>query len=91
MTRTLLLGREEPLPITTGAATSFAQASAVRLVNVDPAGAAHTVTVVETQSGNVIGSMTMPGGSVETLEKQYSHCIYSSNALVFGAKVGFTG
>ncbi len=68
MTRTLLLGPEEALPVDTGTATSFTQASAVRLVIVDP-GAAHTVTVVVTQSGNDIGSMTMPGGSVETLEK----------------------
>ena len=90
MTRTLLLGPEEALPVDTGTATSFTQASAVRLVNSDP-GAAHTVIVVETPGGPVIGSMTMPGGSVETLEKQYSHCIYASNALVLGAKVGFTG
>ena len=89
MSRTLLLGEELALPTTTGTATSFTQASSVRLVNTDP-GAAHTVTVVQEQSGNVIGSMTMPGGSVETLEKQYSHCIYSSNALIKGAKVGFT-
>lgn len=88
MARTLLLGAESALPITTGTATSFSQASAVRLVN--NSSTAYTVIVVETQGGNVIGSMTMPGNTVEILEKQYSHCIYADNASVLGAKVGFT-
>ena len=88
MARTLLLGAELALPTTTGTATSFAQASAVRLVNNSTT--AYNVTVVETQGGSVIGSMTMPGNSVETLEKQYSHCVYAENASVLGVKVGFT-
>lgn len=88
MSRTLLLGEELALPTTTGTATSFTQASSVRLVNTDTN--SHVVTIVEEQSGSVIGSMTMPSGSVETLEKQYPHCIYSDSALVKGAKVGFT-
>ena len=41
--------------------------------------------------GTMIGSMTMPGNSVEILEKQYAHCVYAENASVRGAKVGFTG
>jgi hypothetical protein len=88
MARTLLLGAESALPTTTGTATSFSQASAVRLVN--NSSTAYNVTVVENQSGNVVGSMTMPGNSIETLEKQYSHCVYADNASVLGAKVGFT-
>ena len=88
MARTLLLGAESALPTSTGTATSFSQASAVRLVN--NSSTAYNVTVVETQSGNVVGSMTMPGNSTETLEKQYSHCVYADNASVLGAKVGFT-
>ena len=89
MARTLLLGAESALPTTTGTATSFSEASAVRLVN--NSSTAYGVIVVETQGGVVIGSMTMPGNSVETLEKQYTHCIYAQNAAVLGAKVGFTG
>ena len=88
MARILLLGAESALPTTTGTATSFSQASAVRLVN--NSSTAYNVTVVENQSGNVVGSMTMPGNSIETLEKQYSHCVYADNASVLGAKVGFT-
>ena len=88
MSRTLVLGAEAACPTTTGAATSFSEASAVRLVNTDSS--AHVVSVVETQSGIGIGSFTMPATSVEVLEKGYTHCVFASNAAVKGAKVGFT-
>ena len=88
MSRTLVLGAEIACPTTTGAATSFTEASAVRLVNTDSS--AHVVSVVETRSGTGIGSFTMPGSSVEVLEKGYTQCVFASNAAVKGAKVGFT-
>jgi hypothetical protein len=88
MARTLLMGAEEALPTNTGTATSFSQASAVRLVN--NSATASLVTVVETQSGNVVGSMTLPGNAVEIIEKQYTHCVFAANTSVRGAKVGFT-
>ena len=88
MSRTLVLGAEAACPTTTGAATSFSEASAVRLVNTDSS--AHLVTVVETQSGTVKGSFTLPASAVETLEKKYTHCVFAANAGVKGAKVGFT-
>ena len=55
---TKILGAEIALPTTTGAATSFSSATVVRLVNTDTS--SHVVSVVETQSGAGIGSMTMP-------------------------------
>ena len=88
MSRTLILGAEAACPTTTGTATSFTQASAVRLVNTDSS--AHLVTVVETQSGTVKGSFTLPASAVETLEKPYTHCVFAANAGVKGAKVGLT-
>jgi hypothetical protein len=88
MSRTLVLSAEIACPTTTGTATSFSEASAVRLVNTDSS--AHVVSVVETQSGTGIGSFTMPGTSVEVLEKRYTQCVFASNAAVKGAKVGFT-
>jgi len=88
MSRTLILGAEAACPTTTGTATSFTQASAVRLVNTDSS--AHLVTVVETQSGVVKGSFTLPASAVETLEKNYTHCVFAANAGVKGAKVGLT-
>ena len=88
MSRTLILGAEIACPTTTGTATSFTEASAVRLVNTDSS--AHLVTVVETQSGAVKGSFTLPASAVETLEKNYTHCVWAANAGVKGAKVGLT-
>ena len=88
MSRTLVLGAEIACPTTTGTATSFSQSSAVRLVNTDSS--AHLVTVVETRSGTVKGSFTLPANAVETVEKQYSHCVFAANAGVKGAKVGLT-
>ena len=88
MSRSLILGAEAACPTTTGTATSFTEASAVRLVNTDSS--AHLVTVVETQSGTVKGSFTLPASAVETLEKNYTHCVFAANAGVKGAKVGLT-
>ena len=88
MSRTLILGAEAACPTTTGTATSFSEASAVRLVNTDSS--AHVVSVVETQSGTVKGSFTLPASAVETLEKNYTHCVFAANAGVKGAKVGLT-
>ena len=83
-----ILGNEEYVPKTTGAASSFSEARLVRLIN-DGVGIS-TVFVVETQSGTGIGSFTMPATSVEFLEKEYAHCVFATNAAVKGSKVGFT-
>lgn len=85
---TKILGSELNLPTTTGTATSFSSATVVRLVNTDST--AHVISIVETQSGVAIGSMTMPAGTVEQVVKVASHCIFSDSALVKGTKVGFT-
>jgi len=89
MTRTLLLANEISVPGTTGAATSFTNATVVRLVNNNSSAA--VVSVVETQGGTGVGSFTMPGNSVEFLEKQASYCVFAVGGTVLGAKVGFTG
>ena len=88
MSRILVKGTQITVPNSVGAATSFSEASVVRLVNTDSS--AHVVSVVETQSGTGIGSFTMPATSVEFLEKEYAHCVFASNAAVKGSKVGFT-
>jgi hypothetical protein len=89
MARTLLLADEIVVPSLTGSATSFTSATVVRLVNNNTSAA--VVTVVETQGGAGIGSFTMPGNSVEYLEKQASYCVFAVGGTVLGAKVGFTG
>ena len=88
MARTLCKGAEAACPTTTGTATSFSEATVVRLVNTDSS--AHLVSVVETQSGTAVGSFTMPAGTVEYLEKNPTQCVFAANAGVLGAKVGFT-
>ena len=69
MARTLLVGAEIACPTTAGAATSFSEATVVRLVNTHTS--AHLVTVLETQSGTGVGSMTIPPNGVEYLEKNH--------------------
>jgi len=85
---TKILGSEIALPVTTGTATSFTSATVVRLVNTDTSN--HVVSVVETQNGTGIGSITLPPGSVEQIVKMPSHCVYADSNLVKGTKVGFT-
>jgi hypothetical protein len=89
MARTLLVGAEIACPTSVGAATSFSEATVVRLVNTH-ATDAFKVTLLETQSGTGIGSMTLPAGNVEYLEKRPSQVILAANAAVLGAKVGYT-
>ena len=60
----------------------------LRLVNTDTD--AHLVTLVEEASGTVVGSFTMPAGSIEFLEKVSTYAIFAANAGVKGAAAGFT-
>jgi len=85
---TKILADEINLPTVTGAATSFSSATVVRLVNTDSV--SRIVTIVETQGGTGVGSMTMPPNSVELVVKTASHCVFANSALVRGTKVGFT-
>jgi len=89
MARTLLLADEVTVPASSGAATSFTSATVVRLVNNNNSAA--VVSVVETQGGTGVGTFTMPGNTVEYLEKQSSYCVFATGGNVLGAKVGFTG
>ena len=65
--RTLIAGAQEACAVNTGTAKSFREATCVRLYN--GTGTARLVTVVEEQSGDVVGSFTILGNSVEFLEK----------------------
>ena len=92
---TKVLGAETALPTTTGTATSFSEARRVRLINLS--GANRVITIVETQSGGVIGSFSLPPtsagaeGGIEVIEKEYTECVFASGTNVKGAKVGFVG
>ena len=89
-----VLGTEASLPTTTGTATSFSEARRVRLINLS--GATREITVVQTQSGTVVGKFTLPptnaaGGEGVIIDKEYSECVFASGANVKGVKVGFVG
>lgn len=87
MSRTLLLGAEAALPTTVAAASSFSQATVVRLYNSDTG--AHLVTLLDS-SYQGIGSMTLAAGATEYIEKNHADLLLAANAAVKGAKVGFT-
>ena len=88
MSRTLIKGPESACATATGSASTFGSATVVRLVNTDTD--AHLVTLVEAANGTVVGSFTMPAGSVEFLEKESTYAIFAANAGVKGAAAGFT-
>jgi len=87
MQRTKIIDSEVSTGASAGAATSIGSASCVRLHN-DTAG---IVTVgVSTQVGAATTAFfTMPGNSVEFLEKLPTDVIYSSTSIK-ASKVGFT-
>ena len=88
MSRTLIKGAEAACATATGSASTFGSATVVRLVNTDSD--AHLVSLVTEQNGTVVGSFTMPAGSVEFLEKVSTQAIFAANAGVKGAAAGFT-
>ena len=88
MSRTLIKGAEAACATATGSASTFGSSTVVRLVNTDTD--AHLVTLVEAANGTVVGSFTMPAGSVEFLEKVSTYAIFAANAGVKGAAAGFT-
>ena len=73
--RTLIKGAEAACPTATGTASTAT---------------ARLVTVVEEADGTVVGSFTMPGNTVEYVEKDPSYAIFAAHASVLGAKAGFT-
>ena len=88
MTRILLKGDEEVVPLV-AAASSFSEATVVRLAN--PSTTDYVITVTETRGGTGVGSFTLLADSTEILEKQPTHVVFvNTDTNVKGAKVGFT-
>ncbi len=78
-----VLGSEVAVPTTTGAATSFSEASVVRIVN--------TGTQIAGLSIKDGYSITMPANEIIFLEKLNTQLVYgSSGNNLRGVKVGFT-
>ena len=88
MSRILLKGDEIAVPLV-AAASSFSEATVVRLAN--PSTTDRVITVTETRGGTGIGSFTLLADSTEMLEKQPTHVVFvNADTNVKGAKVGFT-
>ena len=90
-----VLGTEITLPTTTGTATSFSEARRVRLANTSTNN--RVITIVSTQSGDVVGTFTLlptgsnTGGNTVIIDKEYSECVFADGGNVKGVKVGFVG
>ena len=91
MGRILLKGTEIQVPNTVGAASSFSEATVVRLAN--PSDTDYVITVATDNSGSgTIGTFTMLANTSELLEKNPTNVVFvSSGTDVKGTKVGFTG
>ena len=88
MSRILLKGDEITVPLV-AAASSFSEATVVRLAN--PSTTDRVITVTETRGGTGVGSFTLLADSSELLEKQPTHVVFVSGGTdVKGTKVGFT-
>lgn len=87
MARTLIIGDESAVPSTAGAASSFAQATVLRVINVSGSSATVGVATVVGQIGRFI---TIPTGTVEFIEKKPNDVVYGTGTSR-AAKVGYTG
>jgi hypothetical protein len=91
MGRILVKATEIQVPNTVGAASSFSEATVVRLAN--PSDTDYVITVATDNSGSgTIGTFTMLANTTELLEKNPTNVVFvSSGTDVKGTKVGFTG
>ena len=87
--RTLVTGEQAACGTNAAGASTFGNATVVRLVNT-VTNADHLVTVVETQGGTVVGSFTLMRSESVLLEKQSGHFVFAANAAIKGSKVGYT-
>ena len=85
---TLIKGTEAACGTNAAGASTFGSATAVRLVN--SSGTARLVTVIDEVGGSTtIGTFTMPGNTVEFVEKKSTEAIFAADASVLGTAVGY--
>jgi hypothetical protein len=90
MSRILVKGSEIVVPNLVGAASSFSEATVVRLAN--PSTTDYVVTVATNNGGSgTIGTFTMLANTTELVEKNSTDVVFVNTGTdVLGAKVGFT-
>ena len=91
MTRLLIKGTQITVPNSVGAATSFSEATCVRLVN-NSSSTGRVVTVASDNSGSTtIGTFSLLSGQTEFLEKNPWEVVFVGGGTdVQGASVGLT-
>jgi hypothetical protein len=87
MAKASIFGTEIAIPTAAGSATSFGEATVVRVVNVSGSSATVGVATVVGQTGRFI---TIPTGTVQYVEKKHTEVLYATGT-VRGARVGYTG
>ena len=87
--RSLIMGSQANCVTNAAGASTFGNATVVRLVNVGTT--VRLVTIINEVGGSTtIGTFELPGGAVEHIEKQSAHAIYAADAEVRGCKVGYS-
>ena len=91
MTRLIVKGQHVVLPNTVGAATSFDNATCVRLVNISSSDG-RTVTIASDNTGNTtIGSFALLAQQTEIIEKKPTDVVFvGGGSDVKGTPIGFT-
>jgi|TARA_B100000902_G_scaffold380422_1_gene415832 hypothetical protein len=70
-------------------ASTFGSATVVRLCN--NSGTARLVSVIDSVGGSTtVGTFTMPGNTVEFVEKKSTEAIFAADATVVGSAAGYT-
>jgi len=77
---------EAAAPTGSGTATNVSSATLVRAVN---SGTTARLVTVEDSDGTDFGTFTMPGGTVEYIEKDPTDKIFAAHAEILLAAVGF--
>lgn len=86
---TRMVGKEVAAPTTVGTAVSVSEARLVRVYN---GAGSSTFVAVSTHRSDIVGygSITVPDGAVEYIEKDYTDVLWAGDANVKFSKVGFT-
>ena len=77
---------EAAAPTGSGTATNVSSATCVRAVN---SGTTARLVTVEASGGTDFGTFTMPGGTVEYIEKDPTDKIFAAHAEILLAAVGY--
>ena len=90
--RILLKGEEQSMGVTSSAnASTFNNAVALRIINTHASTTFLVTHVAAVGAGTtVIGSVRMPAGTIEYVEKKPNEALWAANGAVKASPIGFT-